>query len=888
MAITYSSWEYSQGPILYIDSSGFESIDEDKNFVFFYVVTYGPVEYKRKATDEKGESIYEYKYSFGSDNSARKVLDKFTFTGKHQLTKTVTHSVTEEGFKKDITKTFIIDTDMESNLNSNPQLDIKPSSMVQIINWRFYTTGVIAIPKFFINGIPRGWHTMQKTGYRQEAYTSYNSYAEWLFIETIPGWFYPDKADLDGWMYYTGDDGTSFRTNRRGDIYKKIFKRHPHTCYKTVPYIYHETYNSYGELNLKEVRNKIGDYKDLSSVSIVIRTKSKINGIPKLSVDDEFSPSERRNALTCKISGVIPAENIIEYHLPIEYIYETFKDKDRLYIFLEKDKCSHADLYFFESYAYIQTNMDKAYYINLMVQAYDASTDTWNTCCVVPYLNHEEITTMKANRQYVSKNLFLPSDLPKTDANYRIQLDTNLLANEAERLTNFRIDVLSDQLIPPGSIEDRKLYINNDSLEFENEIEVDDINEIKLNVLGFSTHTKIPYAGFLRQGANDIHTYLKNSVFAIEEGVLEENISKNVFYSFISKTNGNWVSNNMFVANTFEIGTISILDSINMEDDLIEFRIPYNALKSYSSYTFMFNAYVDECFTITDIYTIDVKDQENILKGKLYAELDSDESKVYMEKSEYIFYSPPYKLKNQSNSELVSEYDLTNRNVTVRIELNTKNINPNDSSIMVLKIKRTGVKNVFIKGLQCLCIDENDERYLDITEPYNVDIYTGRQYDTFMTLYYDGFNLSHINPLLYKDMVYLRNELNKIRNEYTLQPYPWSDWENKYDQAGNLITDDFGHGHGVNVDQPIRAVHFNDVKNCCVQTYEDLLALKPPVGLNTSPTQFREGTGLIPLIENDPSQGYILQHVKDRDGNAMDIDKYFPEWRQIIDLINRN
>ena len=52
MAITYSSWEYSQGPTLYIDSSGFESIDEDKNFVYYYIVTYGQVEYRRKATDE--------------------------------------------------------------------------------------------------------------------------------------------------------------------------------------------------------------------------------------------------------------------------------------------------------------------------------------------------------------------------------------------------------------------------------------------------------------------------------------------------------------------------------------------------------------------------------------------------------------------------------------------------------------------------------------------------------------------------------------------------------------------------------------------------------------------------------------------------------------------
>ena len=124
--------------------------------------------------------------------------------------------------------------------------------------------------------------------------------------------------------------------------------------------------------------------------------------------------------------------------------------------------------------------------------------------------------------------------------------------------------------------------------------------------------------------------------------------------------------------------------------------------------------------------------------------------------------------------------------------------------------------------------------------------------------------------------------------EYTLEPYPWSNWANTYDNNNNLITDDNGHPYGVQVNQPLRAVHFNDVKQCCQQTYEDLLALKPPVILNTTPTMFREDTGLILLNDEDPSQGYVLQHYQDKLGNIMEIDKYFPEWKQIINLINRN
>jgi hypothetical protein len=34
--------------------------------------------------------------------------------------------------------------------------------------------------------------------------------------------------------------------------------------------------------------------------------------------------------------------------------------------------------------------------------------------------------------------------------------------------------------------------------------------------------------------------------------------------------------------------------------------------------------------------------------------------------------------------------------------------------------------------------------------------------------------------------------------------------------------------------------------------------------------------------------GDMLEYVVDKNGNPIDMDKYFPEWRKIIDLINMN
>ena len=872
MANTYSSWEYSQGPILYIDSSGFESIDENKNFVYFYLVTYGPVEYKRKVVTEEGQTFYEFKYSFGTDNSARKVLEKVTFSGKVQVTKTVTHSVTEDGFKNTIKKTFYIDTNINTNIKDNSEVVVNKNQLVDSTAWTFYNQGSFTLPSMGYSYL--GWITVTRTGYNTysdyywSSYTSYEKRVVSSYLEVAWG------------IYVTVSEVVYTPVTH----YYKVWYTY------TVPYTYTNLYNSYCNINFKTIREKIGDFANISSVILRLKTKVALNKAPNVYIDTSTSATSSKTQLTCKSSSSIAAGSVMEYYLPMSYITSTFKDKN-MYLIIEKGGANAANCYISEVYAYIETEVDVIPYINLLVQSYNKASDTWSTACKIPYLNYKEIESLRAGNLQATKNLFLPSNLPKSDANYRIQLDTNLVAKEIERLINFRIDVLSDQLIKPGSIEDKKLYVNNDSLEFENEVEVGSVDELKLNVLGFSNHSTTPYVGFLKKGANDIHAYLKDANFTPKEDYLPQNISKNIWHSYVSKTNGNWISNGTFAANTFNFGQVGVLqdEDTSIKDSLIEFNIPYNNLKPYSTYVLCFDAYVlDNSFTITTINTVNAADESKVTKTKLFIESNENTSKITVKKPEIVFYKPSYKLKSGTTTTLVNEFSLTKSNVPVEIEIVTKDIQPSDTAKLTIKIKRSAMKNILLKDMHVKCFDKDNIKYIDIMEPYNISSHAGRRHENCMTVYYDGFNLSHINPLLFKDMTYLRTELDKIRREYTLEPYPWSNWANTYDNNNNLITDDNGHPYGVQVNQPLRAVHFNDVKQCCQQTYEDLLALKPPVILNTTPTMFREDTGLILLNDEDPSQGYVLQHYQDKLGNIMEIDKYFPEWKQIINLINRN
>ena len=895
MANTYSSWEYSQGPNLYIDSSGFKSIDDKKNFVYYYIVTYGPVEYKRKVTDEKGASTYEYKYSFGNDNSARKVLETCEFSGKDQVTKTVTHEVTEAGFKDTITKTFYIDTNMNSNIDDNQQTTVNPYFKVHATDLTF-ESGSGAPPKWN-DKYYFGWITQQRTGqrteYRTEYYTAYRSgyrteyYQEWEY--TVVDWatFYaiqnsgenPYDYALWNWVLVTKS--------------RQVYYSEPYTASRQVPYTvdytYNQLYNSYATLDLKAIRDKIGKYDEFASISFCIRSGQALNKPPKIYFDTSTSTTNIRTELQPKNAGAVGANEMIEYYLPLKVIMETFKAYSSIKVILQKGECNSANGYITEAYAYVELDTAGIPYLNFVVQAYNDETKSWFDACTIPYLNYFEIDELQSKRSAVSKNLFLPTTLPKTDSNYRIQLDTNLTAKEYERLTNFRIDVLSKQLIRPGSMDDKVVYVCNDTLEFDYEIEVGRVDELKLNALGYETYKSKTLPGFLQKGANDVAAYLRPKSPISTEGFDKNNISENIWLSYVTKKNGNWVSNNLFVANTFDFAEIGLLQQsgMSLEDNLITLEIPYNNLKPNATYKLKFEANAKQAFGITDLFTITSSDINKINKSKIYSEAIYDSSKVSVENTESIFYSPMYKLKNGNSSDIVSEFSMCDRDVMMEIVITTKNVKETDTGFITLKINRNAVKNILIKGMHCICIDDKGIEYLDIIEPYSIDIDTGRQNETNIVIYYDGFHIEHINPLLYDNMVYLREELNKIRKQYELPAYAWTAWADQYD-GKQLKKDNWGHRYGVEKDQPLRAIHFNEVKQCCIDTYTKLLELKPPVSLNTSPSMVRNNANLIPLVDEDPTQGYVLQHYKDKDGNLMDIDKYFPEWRQLIELINRN
>ena len=862
MANTYSSREYSQGPILYIDSSGFEKIDDNKNFTYFYIVTYGPVEYKRKITNDKGESSYEYKYSFGTSNADRKTLGRYTFTGKNQVTKTVTHSAIEDGFKRSITKTFVIDTNIQSNIQSNQQSSINTKEKFDTSNWSFPSLSSSKKPNIGSNYF--GWVTVKETGYRTETY--YTRETRWEFGIVDWEWYYL--------LVEHGEDYTKF------PIYNwyEVTYWEPHSEY--VSYTYNEVYNSYAKLDLTTIKQKLNEYKEYASMILVVKTKNAVSCPPDIYMDSGTSQTSKRTKLIPKTSGNVSAGSLIEYYVPTTLISNTFANNSSVYIHVNKGNSSTKDCYLIEGYVCFEIESSGLPYINLKFQAYDAAKDAWIDACTIPYLDHEEIKELRENKSNISKNLFIPSDLPKTDSTYRIKLDTNMVAQEAERLTNFRMDLLFNQQIAPNSITDQKLYVENSSLDYKNELELGKIDEVKLNALGSMTYNKKPNMGFLRKGANDIHAYLKSIDFTVPEEA--DSYTYNKWFNCIENKNGNWISSTIFATNTLNFVQTNILKANNVDDNVLTFKVPYKDLESNAKYELVFdiNAQKDS-FYIADVNTVNESDKSKIVSARVYTTSSYDKNKVTIKDINTILYTPHYKLKSGSNTTFIDEYDRRgNNDIEVKIEINTKTIPKNDTGYLTIKINRSAIRNLFIKNIKGRCITANNKKIVDIFNPFNAENDISKKNEIVMTLYYDGINLKHINPLKYQDMVYLRQELDKIRKQFGLSQYPWSEWVNK-----STSVDKENHMLGVNKGQPLRAKHFNDVKSCCVDTYEKLVSLQPPVNLNVSPTTLRND---IKLIQLKNTNNYVLQHYKDQDGKLMSVDEFFPEWRKIIDLLNRN
>ena len=857
MALTYGSWEYNQGPKLYIDSSGFESIDNDKNFTYWYTVTYSPVEHKRKVTDENGTSHYEYKYSFGDNNSSRKTLGRYTFSGKTQVTKTVSHSVTEAGYKDTLSKTFYIDANMSSNLNTNNGKPVDPSLKFNTDEWKINGTSSSSI----------GWKTSTKTGYYTESYSYWTT--ETVYVPTGIQW--------------TGNPPGNGKIIN-GYCYIIETRRVQRWSTRQVPYNYNVLENSTCALNIKSIRDKISSFVEYVNPSVIVNLKNTSSGLnvaPDVYINSSTNTSDRVK-LSPVNSGAVSQNGYARYYIPLSYITNTYKNNEKIYLFVEKGSCSSSDATISEAYAELEIDTAAMPYINLLLQSYNSKTNVWSTCCTIPYLNYLEIKELRNSKNKVSKNLFLPNNLSKTDSDYRIQLDTNMVQKDIEAIINFRIDVLSDQLIQPGTIDDKSLYLSNDTQEFE--IEVAQVNDLKLNALGEINYKLKTHSGFLKQGANEISSYLKDNVFVDTSNIKQENITKNTWFSFMTKRNGKWLSNRLFASNLLEFPQTGILKSGDLNkyiDNFIEFKVPYKNLKPNSNYSLMFTVNISDDYPITKLPTILTTDIPNIIKPNIYSESIYDSNKISIENISKLIYSPAYKVKENSNStQLVSEINNYNKDIQLSINFTTRNIKENDNEYFSIYLYRDSIKNVFLKDLKCLCVTSSGENFLDIVEPYNISPTIGRQYETKILMYYDGFHLKHINPLLYNDLVYLRNELDRIRYEYSLPNYEWKEWD-RTDKDSNGKSLSVGRG------EVLRASHFNDVRQCCINTYRELTELDPPIVLNNPSSVFKKAQ--IPDHPNGNELGNgVLQHVVDINNKELTVDEYFPEWKMIINLINRN
>jgi hypothetical protein len=500
-------------------------------------------------------------------------------------------------------------------------------------------------------------------------------------------------------------------------------------------------------------------------------------------------------------------------------------------------------------------------------QSYNSSLNSWTDCLTVPYLNKDEIIRLRSGEFKSSKNIFLPQNLPASDGDYRIRIDTNLTGDTKEIIDSFKIDVLSEQKVPTG-LSDKAIYISNDTLN--KEYFIDDVDEIKLNALNFIDYTKETEVGFLREGANDISGYLKSTNVEIQTSEKYiENKTENIFCSkYLRHKHGHWISNKIFASHSIDIPKVGILKTKDTRTKILEFIIPYRDLAPNTHYYLEFEIEVFMVYDIPDIHTINEVDKDNVIESLIFSNCTGDQNKITVKNIDEIIFKPHHNIKYSNNSiGFINNINKYNKTILKTIEIKTDNISSFDVDEFKLSLWTEGIANIYIKNMRWKRKYDNNKIDVDVFNFYGDNDTDERYYETNMILYYNKNKIEYINPLIYDDLMYLKNELDKIRSDYNMVAYEWNSWLDK--------------DTGVQKNNILKAAHFDEIKNCCYDTYEKLLDIG--IDKETDPSEFK----MIPYWMDSSGQK-ILQHVYDVNKKPMDFDDYFPEWKLLIDLLNKN
>ena len=342
-------------------------------------------------------------------------------------------------------------------------------------------------------------------------------------------------------------------------------------------------------------------------------------------------------------------------------------------------------------------------------------------------------------------------------------------------------------------------------------------------------------------------------------------------YIDFKEFNGDWVSGNSFISNSimpYNSYRRSILrpDSVaNWEEvssDVLEMQIPYSKLTPENEYEIIFNSHVDSGFEYEyDNYEIHSADENYLCNSYMFIDVTHSYLKNVNYTRENLIYRPHYKIM-ETNKEFdeVNNYNKETAN-SIKFKAPTKSIMDSldqDECFSIL-ISARGVNKLKLQNMFLRNINSGEKQELSSSKELNSQI---KENLISINLKYAALNLklNYIDPLIYDDMMMLRNYLFELATQYgvNISP-PW-----------RSITKDSSY---------LMARDYNDITSYCFNLFTQLKSKYPTV-FKGNPNEFKS----LPIIKAGETRVVNIsasgKPSVDRRGKT-----YFSEWDDLIDAI---
>ena len=337
-----------------------------------------------------------------------------------------------------------------------------------------------------------------------------------------------------------------------------------------------------------------------------------------------------------------------------------------------------------------------------------------------------------------------------------------------------------------------------------------------------------------------------------------------------NELNGSWISSSAYTSSSimpYNLYRRSILkpSTDNWDEvsaDILEVKIPYSYLTADTEYAITFNSCATAGFNYQyDTYEIWESEEKDVCKAYVYTTLfDHSDLKNISYTPECLIYTPSYRIiESKRTVAQVNDYDKTISNsIKFKTPVAAVMENIKDKSFTI-RLGVRGINTLKLTNMKLNNITKSTSENLSVSKEIDTQV---KENKTSINVKYVAisYKLGYIDPMLYDDMIALREFLVSIATQYSINiNVPW-----------RTITRDKSY---------LMARDFNDVKTYCFNLFTQLKS-KYPQAFKKDPAEFNK----LPTIKAGEARVVEInasgKPQVDRRGKT-----YFSEWDDLVDLI---